>query len=52
MSLGLEPVNAIETHRRVILWIDEMEDLIIILLVIINLSCKVFVTYLIGYRTI
>jgi hypothetical protein len=26
--IGLEPVNAIETHRRVILWIDEMEDLI------------------------
>jgi hypothetical protein len=26
--IGLEPVDAIETHRRVILWIDEMEDLI------------------------
>lgn len=26
--IGLDSVDAIETHRRVILWIDEMEDLI------------------------
>ncbi len=26
--IGLEPIKDIEQHRRVILWIDEMEDLI------------------------
>src|SRR5437588_12582021 len=26
--IGLEPVEDIERHRRVILWVDEMEDLI------------------------
>lgn len=26
--IGLDPIESIETHRRVILWIDEMEDLI------------------------